>query len=450
MDKPFLYYVSIFITLLALFGLSIFFALCETSFSSLSRIKLKNMAEKDKQSKNWSLRRKAARARHALKLLDAYDKLLSSVLIGNTIVNVVTSALATMLCIGLFGAKGVTIASVIVTVAVLIFGEISPKTLAKEIPELTAMQATPLLRFFIFIFSPLNYLASAWKKIIIKIFPIKIDRTVTDDELLTFVGEMRQEGGINLQEEKLIRQAIEFDDLTAMEICTPRMHIAAVCETDSTAVIDAKFAQTRFSRLPFFQGSIDNITGLILLKDFHHEVINGKKPLGSVLKPVVFVTKTIKISHLLRTMQQKRAHMAVVVDEFGGTLGIVTIEDIVEELVGEIWDEHDEVNEPITNSGDGSFRVTGNISLPDIFEFINSIAKNDETDAAESRDDDAVFSEEAVELRETIPNISLGSWTLEKLGALPRVGDVFTGLGLEVTVSRVLRHRVLEAVVRVI
>jgi CBS domain containing-hemolysin-like protein len=436
MDKPVSYYVSIIIALLALFGLSIFFALCETSFSSLSRIKLKNMAEKDKANKNPLVRRRAVRARLALKLLDAYDNLISSVLIGNTIVNVVTSALATLLCIQLFGARGVSIASVTVTAAVLIFGEISPKTLAKEYPELSALRATPLLRFFIFIFTPLNYLAAAWKKIIIKIFPVKTDRTVTEDELLTFVESVRKEGGINRQEEKMIRQAIEFDDLTAAEICVPRMDIAAIEENDSIQAINEKFAETGFSRLPVYQESIDKISGLMLLKDFHHEVINRGETPGSVVKPVVFVTKTIKISRLLQTMQKKRAHLAVVVDEFGGTLGIVTIEDILEELVGEIWDEHDEVEEAIIKTGDGSYRVRGNLTLPDMFEFINASQAANDPDTDESPELD-------------IPNISVGSWALEKLGGLPKAGDQFSSLGVQLTVSKVYRHRVLEALVTV-
>jgi CBS domain containing-hemolysin-like protein len=436
MSNPVSYYVSISIALLALFGLSIFFSLCETSFSSLSRIKLKNMAEKDKSNKDPSVRRRAAGARHALKLLDAYDKLISSVLIGNTIVNVVTSALATLLCIHLFGARGVTIASVTVTVAVLVFGEISPKTLAKESPELTAMRTTPFLRFFIFIFTPLNYLAAAWKKVIIKIFPVRTDRTVTEDELLTFVESVRKEGGINRQEEKMIRQVIEFDDLTAAEICTPRMDISAIEENDSIDAINEKFAETGFSRLPVYQESIDKITGLMLLKDFHHEVINKGKTPASVVKPVVFITKTIRIPHLLQTMQKKRAHLAVVVDEFGGTLGIVTIEDILEELVGEIWDEHDEVEDAVIKTGDGSYRVRGNLTLPDMFEFINASDPMDHNPEEESPEPE-------------IPNISVGSWALEKLGGLPKAGDQFSSLGVQLTVSKVYRHRVLEALVTV-
>ena len=388
------------------------------------------MAEKDKFNKNPSKRRKAARAGRALKLLESYDKLLSSVLIGNTIVGVVISSLATMLCIDLFGIKGVAIASVTVTLIVLVFCEISPKTLAKEAPESTAMNTTPLLHFLMILFMPINFLTSVWKKFIVKLFPAKADTAVTEEEFFTFVEEMRQEGSINRSEEKMIRQVIGFDDLTAAEICTPRMDIAAIDENASADLINSKFEETGFSRLPVYKDSIDKISGLLLLKDFHHLVIGKGQPAVSVFKPAVFVTKTIKIPRLLQTMKKKRAHLAVVVDEFGGTFGIVTIEDIVEELVGEIWDEHDKIEEPIEKAGEDCYKVRGNLNLPAMFDYI--------------------YSTENIENQESeIPNISVASWALEILGSLPKIGDQFNSLGVELTVSKISRNRVLEAIVKI-
>jgi CBS domain containing-hemolysin-like protein len=421
--------LALIISLVCLLCLSAFFSACETAFSTLNRIRLKNLAARNNK-----------RARLALKLLNIYDKLLSSVLVGNNLVNILSSALATMLFVGFFGPKGVSVATAVMTTLVLVFGEISPKTLAKESPENFAMRMAPLMYFFILLFTPLNFLASAWKKIIVRIFPARGNRTVTEDELLSFVEEVRQEGGINRQEEQMIRQAIEFDDLSAGEICTPRMDIAAVCESDAVEQINAKFAQTGFSRLPVFQGSIDNITGLILLKDFYHDVINNGKAPSSIFKPVVYVPQKIKISRLLKTMQQKRSHLAVVLDEFGGTLGIVTMEDIVEELVGEIWDEHDEVVESIVKNDDGSYRVTGNLSLPDLFAFFRA---EEESGAAVAPDAASGVADEP-----EIPKVSIGSWVLENIGTLPKTGDEFSGLGLHVKVSKVSRHRVLEAIVR--
>jgi len=426
MDENSIYYVSIAAALAFLFCLSMFFAFCETSFSSLSRIKLKNMAEKNRKT------RKSAMARLVLKLLDSYDKLLSSILIGNTIVNVVTSALATMLFIGLFGAKGVSIASVVVTVLVLVFGEISPKTLAKESPELTALRCAPLLRFFIIIFTPLNYLASAWRNIIVRIFPPNANRQITEDELLTFVEEVRQEGGINRHEEQMIRQAIEFDDITAAEIMTPRMDLAAVSQTDTAGHIETLFENTGFSRLPVYRDNIDNIIGIILLKDFHREVIKKGKSTSEIIKPAVLVTKTMKIPRLLQTLKEKQSHMAVLVDEFGGTLGIVTVEDILEELVGEIWDEHDRVVEPVKHNADGSFSALGGLQFQDMVNFIgNKTSNNDLAEGGE------------------IPATTVGNWVMEAKGGPPRVGEQFDWHKLRIKVSRVQRHRVMEAVITI-
>ena len=419
MDKPASYYIILVAALLALLGLNLFFSLCETGFTSLSRIKLKNMADNGKQ------KRRSARARLVLKMLDAYDKLLSSILIGNTAVNIAASALATMLFIGLFGAKGVSLATLAMTLVVLIFCEISPKTLAKESPELTALRVAPLLRFLTIIFTPLNYLAGAWKKIIVKVFPIKDDRSLTEDELLTFVGEVRQEGGINKNEEQMIRQVIEFDDITAAEIVTPRVDVAAVSDNDTPEEIDRIFAATGFSRLPVYHESIDNITGVILLKDFHHEVIKKGRPPAEIIKPVVFVTKTMKISSLLRTLQKKQSHLAVLVDEFGGTLGIATIEDILEELVGEIWDEHDKVVEPFRRNANGSLSVLGSVKFQDMLEYMNENSQEDGE----------------------IPNTTVGSWVLENSGRLPRTGERIVWHNLQITVSRMQRNRVMEVTV---
>ena len=412
MDESSSYYVILLVSLVILLSLSAFFSASETAFSSVNRIKLKNLAVKNK------------RARLALAILDMYDKLLSTVLIGNNIVNITASALATALFISLFGSRGVSLATLVMTVIVLIFSEITPKTLAKDIPELTAVRTAPLLRFFLIIFTPLNFLTSAWKKVISKIFYVKVDRTTTEDELLTFVEEVRQEGGINIQEEKMIRQAIDFDDLKVSGIITGRVDVSAVPYSSTIEEIDRQFIDTGFSRLPVYQDTIDNITGIIHIKDFYQQVMKGIKTPVEIIKPAVFVTKTIKISKLLSTMQDKMSHMAIVVDEHGGTLGIVTIEDIMEELVGEIWDEHDEVIEPVRKNSDGSFRVLGNVNFIDML--------------------DSVLEERTIDTSE-IPDTTVSNWIMEKLGRLPRVGEKLTYNGLIISVSKVLRHRVIEA-----
>ena len=420
MDKPGSYYISLVAALLVLLGLNLFFSFCETGFSSSSRIKLKNMAAQTKQ------KRKAKMAQRVLNMLDSYDKLLSTILIGNTILNITASALATVLFIGLFGSHGVTVTSIVMTLVVLIFCEIAPKTLAKESPELTALRAAPLLRLLFIIFTPLSFLAASWQKFIIRIFPAKDDRSLTEDELLTFVEEVRQEGGINKDEEQMIRQVIEFDDITAAEIVTPRVDVAAIPENATANEIDRKFGETGFSRLPVFRDSIDSISGVILLKDFHHEVINKGRLPSDIIKPVVFVTKTMKISALLHTLQNKQAHLAVLVDEFGGTLGIVTIEDIVEELVGEIWDEHDEVQEPFRKNADNSVSTSGSAKFQDMLEFLGYSATDEE-----------------------VPATTIANWIMENSGTVPRVGEKLNWLNLEITVSKVHKHRILETTIQI-
>ncbi|MDR0721789.1 MAG: hemolysin family protein [Treponema sp.] len=410
---------------------SAFFSASETAFSSVNRIKLKNLAAQGHK-----------RAALALTLTEQYDKLLSTVLIGNNIVNIASSALATLLFVGFFGNMGVSIATVVMTVAVLIVGEISPKTLAKEAPERFAMFSAPLLSGLIFILSPVNRLTSAWKRMILKLFNIQGNRGVTEAELLTFVEEVRQEGGINAGEEDMIRQAIEFDDITAHDIFTPRVDVVAVSLSESVEGIDRKFCDTGYSRLPVYEDSIDNIIGVMLLKDFHHQVIGQKRPLESIIKPVVFITQSIKISKLLKTLQSKKSHMAVLVDEFGGTMGIITIEDIIEELVGEIWDEHDEVIKPISPVNSRTYTVLGNTSLEVLFDFFDLTGpallqpeEGDEKPQASAGDDP--------HHRHT----TVGNWVIEQLGGVPREGECCRVQDLLITISKVVHHRVLELTV---
>jgi CBS domain containing-hemolysin-like protein len=378
------------------------------AFSSLNRIKLKSMAAKSK------------RARLALKMIDVYDKLLSTVLIGNNFVNIASSSLATAFLMGIFGEKGVGIATAVMTVILMVFCDISPKTLAKETPELTAVRTAPLLNVFLLILTPINFLLSAWKKLLMLIFPVKQDRSTTEDELLTFVGEVRQEGGINIQEEKMIRQAIDFDDLKVSYIFTPRIDVAAISTASTVEEIDRMFIKTGFSRLPVYQDTIDNITGIIIFKDFYLEVMKGLKTVPEIVKPVVCVNKAIKISKLLRTMQEKQAHLAVVIDEHGGTLGIVTIEDIVEELVGEIWDEHDEIVEPVKKTASG-YRVLGTVNFKDMLEAMG------------------ITSAE-----EDVPDTTVANWVMESFGRLPRVGERLEWKNIVIRVSRVIKQRVME------
>jgi CBS domain containing-hemolysin-like protein len=402
------YSIGLVISLTGLMVLSGFFSASETAYSSLNRIKLKNLAASGNK-----------KAQKALALTKNYDKFLSTVLIGNNIANITSSALATVLFVDFFGRAGVGIATLVTTVFVLIAGEISPKTLAKEAPESFALFSAPFLTVLVVVFSPINYCLGLWKNFIMKVFKVESDRSVTEAELLTFVEEVRQEGGINEREEDMIKRTIEFDDISAREIFTPRIDVIAVPLNDSMKDIDKKFQDTDFSRLPVYKENIDHIVGLILLKDFHQAYMH-KQSLSKIIKPVVFITENIKIAKLLRILQEKKSHMAIVVDEFGGTCGIITIEDIVEELVGEIWDEHDEVIEEVVKIGENTWKVLGKTSFEDLFELFSL------TQADEQR------------------HTTVANWVVETLGGVPKEGDGFDFKNLHVTATKVKRHRVME------
>jgi CBS domain containing-hemolysin-like protein len=382
------------------------------------------------------------RAALALKIAIDYDTVLSTVLIGNNIANIAASAVATLLFISFFGNAGVSLATLVMTVLLLLLGEISPKTLAKEAPEQTAMFFAPFLACMILILRPVNRMVRLWKEFIVKLFRVRGDRSVTEAELLTFVEEVRQEGGINQREEDMIRRTIEFDDLSAGDIYTPRVDVAAVAVSDSIEAIERKFQETGYSRLPVYEDSIDRIRGVLLFKDFYffsracsQETLQGPlddtKLEPGLIKPVVFITKTMKVAKLLKTLQEKKCHLAVLVDEFGGTMGIITVEDIVEELVGEIWDEHDEVLEHISKLGEQTYKVLGNTDIEDLCVFF-------------SQSMDEMFPVEEVG---HYRHLTLGSWVVEKAGGVPREGDRIMAGDLVFTVSRVKRNRVLELVV---
>lgn len=341
--------------------LSGYFSATETAFTSVNRIKIKNLAaDGDK------------RAERVLRLTDNYDKLLSSILIGNNIVNIVMTALATALFIGLFGRAGTTIATIVITVVVLIFGEISPKSLAKESPEKFSMFSAPIIKIFLVILAPLNWLFTRWKELLAKVFKVEGSRTMTEDELLTMIEEVEAEGGIEAEQSELIQNAIEFNDVDAEEVMTPRVDIGAVNLEMTKEEVAEAFRVTGYSRMPVYEDDLDTILGVLNQKDFHNYIAGTDKDISDFVKPVVFVAGTMKIAALLKKMQAMKTHIAIVVDEYGGTEGLVTMEDIIEELVGEIYDEHDAImSREVTELANGSYRVMCSASLSKVFDFFD-------------------------------------------------------------------------------
>ena len=391
--------------------LSSYFSATETSFSSLNKTRLKVLADDGNK--------KAVRA---LKLAENYDKLIFTILIGNNIVNIATASIGTVLFIGLYGDIGATISTVVVTLVVLIFGEITPKSIAKDMPERFAMFSAPFIQFWIWVLTPVNFLLSQWKKLIARFFKTEDDSKISHEELLLFMEDAEQDGGIDENEGELLRNALEFRDLTAAEILTHRIEIAAVDITDSHEKIARAFTQSRFSRLLVYSDTVDQVVGVLHQKDFY---VNGKmtdQPIADIMTEPLFVYQHTKIRDILETLQLKKSHIAIVVDDFGGTLGIVTMEDILEELVGEIWDEHDEVEEDFEKLDEGLYRVDCSVSLEDFCEFFDIKLESD--------------------------SVSVGGWLMEYLNRIPVKDEAIAVGNLNITVSEVNAHRVSFIIVK--
>ena len=340
---------------------SAFFSATETAFTSLNRVRLKNRANDGDK-----------RAKETLELSLDYNKLLSTILIGNNIVNIALTATVTLLFIRLYGSYGPTISTVVTTVIVLVFGEISPKNLAKESPEKFAMFATPATRVFMVLFTPLNWLFGQLKVLLSKLFKISSDDGITEEEILTMVEEAETEGRIEADQSELIQNAIEFNELEAWDVITPRVDIVAI-DVESTKKETAKiFAETGFSRVPVYDGDLDRILGILNQKDFHNYVDGSKETISDYIKPVIYVAGSMKAAVLLKRLQVNKSHMAIIVDEYGGTAGLVTMEDIIEELIGDIYDEYDEEeSSDIIQLQDGSYRVMCSANVEKMFDYFD-------------------------------------------------------------------------------
>lgn len=389
-----------------LVAFSAYFSATETAFSSLNRTRLRVLAEKGDK-----------RAALACSLSEQYDKMLTSILIGNNIVNIALSSLCTLLFIHLLGDGGATVATAVTTVVVLVFGEVTPKSLAKESPERFAMFSAPFLQAVMWVLSPFAWLFSQLKKLVGRVVRSGGERPMTQEELLMLVDEVQQEGGLDKDEHELLRSAIEFTDRDAEDILTHRVDLEAVPADASPEEVARVFGESRFSRLLVYGTDIDDIVGVIHQSDFYADGLQGGKPLSALMTPPLFVPKSIRISVLLRLLQRKKAHIAVVTDGYGGTLGIVTMEDILEELVGEIWDEHDEVVEDIRREGAGVWTVSGGADLYRLLDRLGLDGRQ-------------------------VESASVTGWVMERLGRVPEPGDVFTEGPWRITVTAADERRV--------
>lgn len=375
------------IVLLVVF--SAYFSATETAFTSANRIRLKNLAgDGDKKAKQ------------VLDMSENYDALLSTILVGNNIVNIAMSSIATVFFMKLYPLYGATIATIVITVVVLVFGEISPKSIAKEKAESFAMFAAPLLKVFIAILTPVNWIFTQWKKLLARIFHVDGARPITEDELLTIVEEAETEGGIDEGQSELIQNAIEFNELEAWDVLTPRVDIDAIEIDEDKEEIARLFLETGYSRLPVYEDDLDNIMGVLNQKDFHNYIKGTDADVSEYVKPVIFVAGSMKISQLLKRLQTAKTHIAIIVDEYGGTSGLVTMEDIIEELVGEIYDEHDaEQLQDIVQQQDGTYRVLCGTNVDKMFDYFD--------------------------VDEDIDANTVNGWVVLQIDKLPSVGDHF-------------------------
>ncbi len=402
--------ITLLVALVILVAFSAFFSASETAFSSLNQIRLKSRADDGDAS-----------AARVLAMAEQYDKLLSSILIGNNIVNIAAASIGTILFTRFFGPeRGATVSTIVLTVVVLIFGEVTPKSLAKEMPERVATFVSPFLNLLMVILTPLTWLFSQWKKLLNHFVHSSESDSITEGELMTMVSEAENDGELTDRESELIRSAIEFDDVEVEEILTPRVDVVAVADDTSLEDLAQTFADSGYSRLPVYHGTIDNIIGVVHEKDFYLARLKKAATLEDLVVPTLYTTGSTQISQLLRTLREQHHHLAVVVDEYGGTEGIITLEDILEELVGEIWDEHDEATEDFRQQADGSWLVSGSASVDDLFETLD-LPEDDEIDSN-----------------------TVNGLVQEKTCHLPKVGDHFSLGSYNGVVTRCARRRVTE------
>ncbi len=405
------------IIILILLATSAFFSASETSFTSVNQIRLRNQSAKGDK-----------RAERTLRLSNRYDSLLSTILIGNNIANIGMSSVATLLFVQLSPEYGPTLATIVITIVVLIFGEITPKTVANQKSESVAKAVTPVISFLMTLFTPVLWVLDKWNDLLANVLNFEEEETVSEEELIALVRQAGEEGNLEESERELVKAAILFDDTDILQASVPRVDIVGVDISASDREIEEMFLEYPYSRLIVYRDNFDHIEGILHAKDFYRYLIekersNIKQPLESLLSEVVYVPDFINLAELLEIMQNERHHMAVLTNEQGGTKGIITLEDVIEELIGDVWDEHDEIKETIIQlEPDETYRVSGNVNMNDFLNYFNLEVPAD------------------IDINAT----TVGGWVVEVLGEIPEEGDEFSVRYLKVTVSEMEKNRVRE------
>ncbi len=388
-------HIGTLIILIVLIFLSAFFSASETAYTSANKIRLRSKAENGKKS-----------AARALKIIEKYDKTLTTILIGNNIVNILTSSLATVMFISLLNNAdtGSIVSTAVVTVVVLIFGEIIPKTLAKNHAESFACAISGIMLFLMTALTPLSAIFILLQKAATKLF-CKNGKEVsmTEQELISIIDEIEDEGVLEEQEGSLVKSALEFDETIVSEVITPRVNIVAVEINSDTEKVKDLFIKEQYSRLPVYEKTVDHIVGVITQHDFFEKIVRGESfTISDIMQDTLHIPNLMKISDVLKQMQKNKLHLAVVVDQYGGTEGIVTLEDIIEELVGEIWDESDEITAPVKFISETVFETSGEVSQNDFNRF---------------------FEARAMDFRIDTESNTVGGWLFELFGRIPEEND---------------------------
>ena len=406
---------SFAILLIILLFLSAFFSSAETAFSSVNKIRLKNYAEEDRKG-----------SKTALMIANNFDKGLSTILVGNNVVNIAAATISAKLATDLFGAAtGLLINTVVMTSLVLVFGEILPKSYAKENAEAVTLKIAGVLSFLMKVLTPITTVFIALKNSISKLITSKnVLPSVTEDEIKVMIDISEEEGTIDKRERELVHSALNFDEIVVGEILTPRIDIQAIEVDSNHKEILHMFLIERYSRVPVYEKNIDNIIGILSEREFLANLVQKKEfQVRDLLRKPMFVVESLKISSLLPELQKRKTHMAIVIDEFGGTAGLVTMEDILEEIVGEIWDEHDEKFTLMSQVDETTYQFHADFAL-DEFCTLMDVPVPDST------------------------YHSLGGWVVEQLERIPKVGETFIYEQLEISVENMDRKRVRGLLVR--
>ncbi len=393
---------------------SAFFSASETAYTSANKIRLRSKAENGKKS-----------AERALKIIEKYDKTLTTILIGNNIVNILTSSLATVLFIDLLGNadKGSVVSTIVVTIVVLIFGEILPKTLAKSHSESFACAISGIMSFLMTVFTPLSAVFILLQKGANKLFSSKNKEvSMTEQELLSIIDEIEDEGVLEEQEGSLVKSALVFDETIVSEVITPRVNVVAIEINAGEEKVKELFLKEQYSRLPVYEKTVDHIVGVITQHDFFEKIVRGESfTIREIMQDTLHIPNLMKISDVLKQMQKNKLHLAVVVDQYGGTEGIVTLEDIIEELVGEIWDESDEITAPVKFISETVFETSGEVSQNDFNRFFEARAMNYRIDTDSN---------------------TVGGWLFELFGRIPEENDSIRTDDFIITVKSLQDFRV--------